>query len=241
MIWDSLIGKIVESCKLRQLIHALGLLRRCGNSDAVPVGKIILNPPGILQNRQRRVGGTIAVAGIEEHLLQFRGAVHGTHHVDFAVTHHFHQGDNLGIQVPLYRDIFIVPVGVQTELLQIVYHISGIISVFIQIGDTILYGESHANHGLLPQSGLYRHGAGNTDARNQRKPQDFFDSLHGIAPSLFQYGIDCLPRRRYNGIAQFVSFKLYQIKVKNANPIWKNRKIILFLCTKIIYPDRTHL
>ena len=52
----------------------------------------------------------------------------------------------------------------------------------------------------------------------------FFDSLHGIAPSLFQYGIDCLPRRRYNGIAQFVSFKLYQIKVKNANPIWKNRK-----------------
>ena len=44
MIWDSLIGKIVELCKLCQLVHALGLFLRSGNSDAVPVGKIVLDP-----------------------------------------------------------------------------------------------------------------------------------------------------------------------------------------------------
>ena len=98
----------------------------------------------------------------------------------------------------------------------------------------MLYGEAHANHGLLPQSGLYRHGAGNADARNQRKPQDLFDSPHGITPSLFPHGIDRSPAG--DALVSYILFlsNYTRLKTKRQIPSGKTEKIIRFFCTKII-------
>ena len=148
---------------LCQIFHALGeLWSRC-NDHPIPRGKILFRPlGGILQNRQRCVGGSIAVAGIKKIFLQLREIVHGSHHVNLAGHQHLHQGVDLCIGIPLDCYKFIIPVCIQTEVFQIVDHMPTASKEIIEKGAVSLamlskLGLQDIQVRLLPAETMYRH------------------------------------------------------------------------------------